>query len=209
MKIVDSNEPWEIRSKLLELGWEVKPLPAGDFSFPDHNNRLIGIERKAVSDLLGSISGRLGNQLERMLDCYNESILLLEGGWRTIANKVVTEQGISRWEMSAIWNCLRSWQRKGITLELTASTNHTIRRVNELYAYYQKPFHSGGANGHTFIDDRVLAFPAGCRGKTALKILERYSLAKIGNLGLLDLQKIDSVGEKKAQAIYSHFNRRS
>lgn len=207
MKIVDSNEPWEVRQKLLELGWETKPLNAGDFCFNRHDGKPVGIERKTVADLLGSITTRLDKQLETMLDCYEESILLIEGSWRTAAEKIITEQGITTWAMSTVWNYLRSWQRKGITLELTTSTNHTIRRLNELYAYYQKPFHFGGTSKNTFTDDRILAFPTGCRGTTAMAVLKGRSLASVGCMSAEALQKIKNIGEKKAIAIHNHFNK--
>jgi len=109
--------------------------------------------------------------------------------------------------MSTIWNYIRSWQRKGITIELTSSIPHTIRRLNELYAYYQKPFHFGGVNGHSFMDDRILAFPSSCRGKTALAVLEGRSLAAISMLTVEELQKIKGIGEIKARSIYNHFRR--
>ncbi len=146
MKIVDCNEPWEERSKLIEMGWSSAKLNAGDFCFEDYNGNKIGIERKEVNDFLGSINSRLDNQLERMLELYKETTLLLEGSWQIVANKIVTEQGVTRWYMSDIWNYLQSWQRKGVMLQLTSSNNHTIRRVNELYAYYQKPYHLGAIN---------------------------------------------------------------
>ncbi len=207
MKIVDNNEPWAMREQLLIAGWECCSLAAGDYSFPDHDGKLIGIERKEVGDLLNSIGNKLDNQLERMLDNYPECILLLEGSWRTIADKVVTEQGITNWHMSTIWNYLQSWQRKGITLELTSGIPHTIRRLNELYAYYQKPFHFGGVNGHSFPDDRILAFPSSCRGKTALAVLEGRSLATISQMSPQELERIPGIGKVKAQAIANHFGK--
>ena len=63
-------------------------LPFGDFAFtghgPDGREFLIGIERKAVRDLMNSIrSGRLsGHQLVGMADLYNRIYLIVEGQWR-------------------------------------------------------------------------------------------------------------------------------
>jgi len=207
LKIVDSNEPWTIREKLIEYGWQQQGLYSADYWFFSHSYKKIGIERKAVEDLLCSIGARLDKQLENMLAHYDESILLIEGSWRTVSNQVVTQQGISRWLMSGVWNYIRGWQRKGITLELTASENHTIRRLNELYAYYQKPYHSGGVNAHTFEDDRVLAFPSGCRGKTGMKVLEGKSIAQVASMTPEALERIDGIGSKKALSIYNHFNK--
>jgi ERCC4-type nuclease len=59
----------------------------------------------------------------------------------------------------------------------------------------------------TFSDDRVMAFPRGCRGKTAEAVLGVFkSLTAVGNAEVSDLMHVDGVGEKKAQTIYDHFN---
>ena len=207
IKVVDSSEPWEIREKLLETGWETRGLYSADYWFFTHDFKKVGIERKTVSDLLTGLGQRLSNQLEKMAEHYDYKILLLEGSWKSVASRVVTSLGVSRWLMSTVWNFIRSWQDRGVTLELTANTNHTIRRLNELYAYYQKPYHTGGVNRNTFSDDRVLAFPTGCRGKTGLKVLEGRCLLDVACMSPESLQKIEGIGKSKANSIYDHFHR--
>jgi len=99
-KLVDAAEPWDIREKLLETGWEQKRMLSGDYMFHAHNHRRVGVTRKTVSDLLASISSRyadvdpatgkrkrkktFGVQLEEMLDWYDIYILLFEGSWRRV-----------------------------------------------------------------------------------------------------------------------------
>lgn len=207
VRIVDANEPWEIREKLLETGWESKGLYSADYWFMSHNYKKVGIERKTVPDLLGALGDRLSGQLEKMSEHYDYKILLLEGSWKSTANKVITNQGISNWLMSTVWNFIRSWQDRGFTLELTGTMGHTIRRLNELYAYYQKPYHTGGVNRSTFNDDRILAFPTGSRGKTGMKVLEGKTLAQVASMTPETLSKIDGIGKIKAQSIYNHFNK--
>ncbi len=206
MKIVDSNEPWTIRQKLIEYGWEQKGLYSADYWFFSHNFKKVGIERKTVSDLLSSIGQRLSSQFEKMAEHYDYKILLLEGSWRIIAGRVTTTQGITTWLMSTVWNYIRSWQDRGFTIELTSCEEHTIRRLNELYAYYQKPFHTGGISRNTYSDDRVLAMPTGCRGKTGMAVLKGKSLAQVADMTPEALEQIDGIGSKKAQSIYNHFN---
>lgn len=206
-KLVDVNEPWEIREKLLQYGWEQKRLYSADYFFFTHDYKKTGIERKTVSDFIASLGNRMSNQFEKMLEQYDYKVLLLEGSWRFIAQKVVTTQGVSSWYMSTVWNYLRSWQDRGVTLELTTGIEHTIRRINELYAYYQKPYHTGGVNRNTFSDDRVLAFPTGCRGKTGLKVLDGRSLLNIACMSPESLQSIEGIGKQKADKIYQHFHR--
>jgi ERCC4-type nuclease len=61
-----------------------------------------------------------------------------------------------------------------------------------------------------YADDRILAFPSGTRGKTAQQILDDdKSLVDIGNMSIEELKAYDKIGDKKAQLIRTHFNRRS
>ena len=66
----------------------VKRMPAGDFSFPGNGPSgpcLVGIERKTVKDMLGSMrTGRFsGEQLPKLLDHYDYAYLVVEGPHRT------------------------------------------------------------------------------------------------------------------------------
>lgn len=210
MKIVDSNEPGVIREKLLELGWEQRRMETADYWWFDYEYKKIGVERKEINDFMASLGNRLANQLERAIDHFDTVILLLEGNWRQITNqnKIIGSQGITYNTWAMAWNFIRSQQHKGVTLELTTSMGHTIQRVNELYAWYQKSNHTGGMSHRTFIDDRIMAFPRGCRGKTAEAVLVMFkSLVCVGNAEINDLMHVPGVGEKKAKDIYAHFNR--
>ena len=102
---------------------------------------------------------------------------------------------------------MRRWQDKGVTLELTTSMGHTIRRLNSLYALYQKPYSLSGKSKE-FGDDRVLAFPSGCRGKTSLAVLEQFgSLRAVACASSDQLQNVKLVGAKKASLIVTHFQK--
>lgn len=214
VKLVDTAEPdrkhIEIRSRLLETGWIQKRLWSGDFAFLTHQFHKVGITRKNTSDLLSSINEVWAKQLEEMLDYYDIKIILLEGSWTNIRPSVVLgATGISYLTWDGIWNYLRRWMDKGFTLELTTGWQHTVDRLNKLYALYQKPY-SMSAMTHKFADDRVLAFPSGCRGKTAQQILDSgKSLVDIGQMGIEELKQFDKIGNKKADLIVSHFHRRS
>lgn len=65
-----------------------KHLAAGDFCFAGEGpkgNCLIGIERKRIKDMLSSLrTGRLaGEQIPKLLNHYDYTFLVLEGGFRT------------------------------------------------------------------------------------------------------------------------------
>lgn len=208
VKLVDTREPQELRLKLLEYGWQQKYMFSGDFAFLTHEYHKVGITRKSTDDLLASINEIWAKQLEEMLEYYDIKIILIEGSWSMIrpsfiagANNYLTWDGI--------WNYLRRWQDKGFTLELTTSISHTITRLNKLYALYQKPY-SLSAKSRGYSDDRILAFPSGCRGKTAQQILENgKSLVDVGNMTVEELTQYDKIGKKKASLIIEHFNRRN
>jgi len=216
-KVMDSREPGTIREKLYELGWEQRTLYSGDYFFHAHDYKKVGITRKTVNDLLGSLSGSkvngkrqypLPKQLEEMLDEYGILIFILEGSWRTVSPSmnIISSRGIEYHTWSMVWNFLRRWQDKGFTLELTINEGHTIQRLNELYALYQKPY-SLSALTKNYTDDRVLAFPSGCRGKTAMDCLTQFgSLLDVALADPDDLMEIDGVGKKKAWLIHNYFH---
>jgi ERCC4-type nuclease len=205
-KVVDSNEPNTIKDKLLEYGWQQNRLYSADYFFFTQDYKKVGIERKTVSDLISSIGDRLSNQFEKMCEQYDFRVLLIEGSWQTVAQQqIVTSNGVTQWAMSQVWNYIRSWQDRNITLELTSSEGHTIRRVNELYAYYQKSYHTGGLRRGSYNDDRILAFPTGCRGKTAANVLKCKSLLQVAKMSIEELQTVEGIGEVKAQNIFNHF----
>lgn len=218
-KVVDSAEPGVIREKLLETGWLQKRLFAGDFFFFTHDFKKVGVTRKRIDDLLGSLSGTksedgkrrypLPKQLEEMLDEYPILIFLLEGSWKMVSptQSIISNRGIEYHTWSMVWNFLRRWQDKGFTLELTVNEGHTIKRLNELYAFYQKPYSLSSAT-RDFTDDRVLSFPSGCRGKTAMQCLGHFgSLVEVAVAVPEELVKVEGIGEKKAWLIYNHFHR--
>ena len=218
-KYVDSREPGIIREKLLETGWIQEQIYSGDYKFFTHDFKKVGVTRKTVEDLLGSLSGTkaadgkrrypLPKQLEEMIDEYQVLVFLLEGSWRMVSpsQSLVSNRGIEYYTWSMVWNFLRRWQDKGFTLELTINEGHTIQRLNELYALYQKPY-SLSSSTREFTDDRVLAFPSGCRGKTAMDCLAMFgSLADISVKSPDELMMVDNVGEKKSWLIFNHFHK--
>lgn len=210
LKLVDSNEPWIIRGKLLETGWEQRSLPCGDYSFWTRDYKRVGFERKTVNDFLASLGQRLASQLDRMILYYDYPSLLLEGNWRHVKGSIITNRGIEQYVWSAAWNFIRSWQHRGVMVEITTDEGHTIQRLNELYAYYQRISHTGGVGKGTVGDTRVLAI-ASCDGiglKLGESILKHFGcLRNIANASVGQLSEVEKIGSKKAEAIFRQFNK--
>lgn len=223
MRRVDTREPWSLVELLLESGWERKTIKSGDMSFTTHDNNIVGITRKTYVDLLNSIGDRFSWQLDEMLDFYNINILLIEGSlqYRSDTGNIITSLGTSRHTRREIMNYLLRWQTKGFLLVHTASLNDTVMRLNELYAFFQKPY-SMSSYSRQYTDDRVLAAPSGCRGKTFNNALQGRSLLELAimsipkdervnivqpAINLPYITEIDGIGEGRAESIFKHFTR--
>lgn len=207
-RICDSNEPWSIVGELIKAGWERQHLYSADYWFFNSEFKKVGVERKTISDLLSSLGDRMSKQLQAMTEHYDICVLLLEGSWQQVRGQVVTGRGIENWGWTTVWNFLRSWQDRGITLELTVNERHTIKRLNELYAYYAKPAHSGGFTRRQVGDDRLLARPVLVGIKTMEEVLKHFgSLRNVANASLDDFLKVDGVGAKRAESLVLYYNR--
>jgi ERCC4-type nuclease len=186
-----------------------KRLYSADYWFWSSNYKKIGIERKAVNDLMNSLGERLSQQLYKMIEHYDFSILLIEGSWKHVYASAISIQGMQYYQWSTIWNFLRTWQDRGLTIELTTNEGHTIKRLGELYAYYQKDCHAGGLKRQTVGDPRLLALQCGGIGpKLGKLLLDKFgSLRAIANAEPQDFSNVEKIGSKKAQALYNHFNK--
>ncbi len=82
--LVDDREPESAKPRLDQYGLnaQVARMEAGDYAFYPHGMKF-GIERKTISDLLGSIrSGRLQTQLHKLIAAYDRAFLLREGAFK-------------------------------------------------------------------------------------------------------------------------------
>jgi len=211
IKIVDSNEPSQIRGRLNELGWQQRRLQSGDYCFWSCQFDKVGITRKTVSDCLSSLNETFGKQLEEMLETYQICIMLIENPWQwTNTGQMLTTRGLERHVKKEVLNYIHRWQAKGFILERTSNWQDTVDRLNELYALYQKPY-SLSAKSKGYADERLLALPSGLRGKAGEKLLDGRSLREIANMSAENIlvTKIDGIGKKRATLCYEHFNRRS
>lgn len=120
--ICDSREPAKLKDlvKAAIPNVEIRALHSADFAFEDCVGHRIGVERKAVSDFLASISTtmgngnqRLGDQLDRVATDYDCGILLLEGFWTlNDRNQIKTAWKQTGWSCASMQMALLSLQKK-------------------------------------------------------------------------------------------------
>jgi ERCC4-type nuclease len=209
MKIVDSNEPEIIRNFLKKTGWEQSRLNSADYAFMTVEGQSVGIERKTVADLVSSMQGRLPLQFYKQLEDYQINILLIEGHWGLVAKNITSMGQVYNVTWEQVWNFIRTWQDKGITVEVTIDMGHTVERVEQIYNYYQKPGHSGGIDRTTSGDSRLIALQ--CPGvgiQLAQKLLGHFeNLQNIANADYIEIARVEGIGMKKAMEVYKHFRK--
>lgn len=160
MLFIDSRESLlvqvQIESVLPPDKTRTIKLDCADFLLLDQCSpaHTMGIERKTVSDLLGSLgSGRLSSQLDRMTDLYTYPVLLVEGampmskpGTKIVGRKgggpsitaggfVVQRSRETGWRHGAVQMALLGAQwTYGIDLLWTAGLQETADVLRVLYA---------------------------------------------------------------------------
>jgi ERCC4-type nuclease len=218
MRAVDDREPLSISDRLLTLGWERKRLVCGDFAIGAFGGLQVTIERKTADDLIASLGKRPGEDESRMLremkalaNVGGIRILMVEGRLYEVNGYLATDRGVSNWPALSWRNLLRSIQDRGIGYERTADEGETIRRLQELYAYYQHEVHvsvdfGGGPKG-TLSDKLALLTRIPLTDiKTAQALWARFgSLYGIATASMEELLSVDGVGPKRAEHIYQFF----
>lgn len=143
-------------------------LDYGDFMFqgngPDGCVE-IGIERKVIGDLLGSITtGRLsGHQLPGLLKSYYRTYLIVEGMWRPGDNgiieifkgKWVPIRHGRRYKYTDILSYITTLEiLTGVTVRFTRSKLETVLAIQSLHAWWGK--HWSEHKSHMMMDKEIL-----------------------------------------------------
>lgn len=111
-------------------------LETADYVICDQDGCTMGIERKTITDFLGSVSsGRLMKQLGRLRKQYDPAILLLEGGYKILPNMRIHAGGHDTgWHHSVLHAMMLSLQRDGVMVMYTMEhrgTADVLRLLNE------------------------------------------------------------------------------
>ena len=204
MKICDTKEPLTMKTEMLSRGWDLLSLDCGDFRFLDGLNQTVGIERKALSQLLVDMhSGQLCKQLDKLRYAVDIPILLAEGYWRVGNDGKLLD---SNYTWDDVWDQLQTIQDEfGIRLQLTHDIQHTASRVDRLQKYYQKEAHlSAHRKGSSDLGVVTLCSIKNIGPKTAKSLLDYFGC--LGNIALSTPDKfkhVEGIGEKTSTDIFN------
>ena len=203
LKIIDSREPFSIRKVFLDLGWDQQALPTGDWYWESSTGEPVGLERKAISDILGDLGGAR-KQLANLVSQRKIPILLIEGPWGK------TGEYISGYQVTwaQAWDMLQTLQDKGLRIQLTTSLEHTIQRVRELFMYYQDPVHQSGRVTHYNPQVESLMAIPGVSQALALKLASHFpSIRSVADASVKELQGCPLIGAIRAESIFNFFRK--
>lgn len=183
-----------VRLQYADVAWEGN----GPDGVPVH----IGIERKALLDLLNSmVSGRLsGHQLIGLTNSYNYVYVLVEGMWRPRPKDGILERrsgkdwkevamGKRRFMYRDVANYLNTLAvRAGVTVWRTADIRESAAWLDSLYKWWNKPWDQHSS--HTRFN---------MTGDNGAVLLRKPSLT------VRMAKELAGVGWDRARAIAAHF----
>ena len=198
----DMREQGPIIENLFSLGANVKigALKAGDFILSED----VGVERKIISDFVTSlVDGRLFEQAKKIRESFSKAILILEGNFSEIFS-------VRQVSPAAIWGAFASlvldFNLNLLFSENPQQTAELLLAIAKREQLEKKKEFSARTDikPKTFVDMQqffVEGLPA--VGPTlARNLLKHFGSPKaIANASLEELQKVEGLGEKKAEMI--------
>lgn len=147
---IDTREPAFIKEQTLiaaqaqGIDAHLQQMETGDFRWCGRNGLYI-VERKAVNDLVSSLSsGRVDEQLGRLIAEANVPMLMIEG---KIGEIVMVKRGRKMWKPSKQWTMygidhkLLKWQMKGLYIVHSPSKVRTPTRIVRLVQWTREEKH--------------------------------------------------------------------
>jgi ERCC4-type nuclease len=146
--MIDTYEPNTIKLGLGDLCF-VTPLETGDYVWLGSDAKTYAIERKEAGDFVSSLhSGRLPDQLSRLVSAYDVPILMTEGNFNSNHDGLVLIPGKNGHLINKhipfmdLQKVLLEFQMAGVNHLHTNNIQATIRLIKGLYEWSQKPEHS-------------------------------------------------------------------
>ena len=195
--------------RFIEYGWERKQQDAGDFRFHASDERSVGIEVKSVSDLVSRLPDAR-RELAQLIDMVDIPILLVFNPWQRKSTDVLIG-GNDHVTWAHLWNLLQTYQDSGLRFQMATTREHAFNRINQLFAYYQKPEHTSNLVGRRSSGDRriasLMAIP-GISKKLGARLLSERSLQDVANMETTTLCTIPLIGPSKARTVLDWFRRK-
>jgi ERCC4-type nuclease len=205
------GEGWEgWIEKFVQYGWQQKQLPAGDFYFLTRQKLTVGLEVKSVHDLVSRV-GDARREFANLVDYVDIPIFLVWGAWNRTPDDSLIGHSKQRLTWAYIWNMLMTFQNEGLRIEVAFSREHAFTRINQLYAYYQKPEHQAGLVARRADNDRriasLMAIPGVSKGLGTNLLKEFHSIRGLAMASPDQIAEVDKVGPKRSFTIYDFMTR--
>lgn len=186
-----------------------------DFLFAVPEFGFVGIQRKAIPDLVASLrDGRLAKELGQM-EHLSMKVLVLEGreAWTRDGESLL----VTGWSETQQTGIHFSLFLKNFLVLKTLDQQSTTKSILQLQKYLLKGSHSsldrrpkavgtwGKADSKEFACHVLQSFP-GVGPDLARRIYDRFGLPIKWTVDPLDLQQLEGIGAKKAMQIYTALN---
>jgi ERCC4-type nuclease len=204
---------------MLRAMGQVNGMPesfGADVIWMSDRHGLAGVQRKTVSDLIGSVrNGLLGRELSVMVSRLKFSALVIEGQPRWSRDGVLADQ-YQNWTIEQQAGVEWWAQSQGVWVSWTRDTAETVTRVEHLRRWLDKEKHgsllqrpNAPRSEWGTVDDRTTAvwLMSGMPGigtELAGRIFDHFGRLPIGWLVEYDeLLGVPGIGPKKAKQLWS------
>ncbi len=199
--------PSQINNYIEELGAIVScmQLKVGDYIASDR----VGIERKTITDFLGSVmNGRLFNQLEELSRNFESPVLIIEGNPELLWHESGMHPNAIRGALASITVDYR------VPIIWTRNSRETAAQVHWIaYREQKKNRNEVSIRGEKRPVDRpgqqeyVVAGLPHVNSTLSRRLLKHFgSVKKVFNAKPERLMKVDKIGEKRARQIFELLN---
>lgn len=211
MLLIDRREPEKLKKMLLDLG-EESELAYGDYMWFSAQDLSVVVERKAIGDLLSSLSsGRLYSQFQNIAT-FDIPILLVEGIYSPSENGFIRLPSTElRFRYEAVENLLLDAQMRGIILARTPSLEASARLIRGYYKYLTSSNHRFQVRklryfsytGKVTPQIRLVCALPGVDYVLGQRLLDYFG-TPIGVFTATpsELADVEGIGRKKAEVIY-------
>jgi ERCC4-type nuclease len=206
---VDHREDMKMKEMMIQQGWKVVEISAGDYSISVDGNSIVMVERKADDFLIGIMNKSLLLQLKRMYEENPDAIHHL-----LIVDKTLTQilaQAIKHdMTVNQIIGFIGSLISRGFYPIFTGSTQMTSRILESIrrkvYEMESDELHKPVYNKIKIGGETIIIFP-GINEKLGKLLVDRFgSIENLCKQDIYTLTSVPGIGTKKAENIYKYLH---